>query len=226
MYLFDIDGTLLLSGGAGTRVINQVFFERFGVNGVMDTVSPSGKTDEVIFQECARMGLSRELTSQEFEELLADYIPRMRVELEASEGFHLMPHVEACLEFLAGSQRFLGIATGNVEEAAMAKLARAGLRERFHFGGYASDSAVRSELVAVAIERGRAMLDRSIDPQEFVVVGDTVYDIEAAHACGARVVAVATGHVSSEKLEAAKPDALFETLEELPAWHSSHFELT
>jgi phosphoglycolate phosphatase-like HAD superfamily hydrolase len=225
MYLFDIDGTLLLSGGAGSRVINQVFFERFGVSGVMDTVSPSGKTDEIIFQECARVGSSRDLSDEEFDALLADYIPRMRDELEKSEGFHLMPHVESCLEFLAGSQRFLGIATGNVEAAAMAKLARAGLQERFHFGGYASDSSVRSELVAKAIERGRALLDRPILSEEFVVVGDTVYDIEAAQACGARVVAVATGHVSSERLAEANPDALLSTLEELPDWHSSHFAL-
>lgn len=225
MYLFDIDGTLLLTGGVGTRVINQVFHERFGVRGVMDSVSPSGKTDEMIFQECARVGLSRDLCDTEFEELLDVYVPLMRTGLEHSEGFHLMPHVEACLEFLASCQPYLGIATGNVEAAAMAKLARAGLRERFHFGGYASDSAVRSELVAKAIERGTAIADRPIQREEFVVVGDTVYDIEAAHACGARVVAVATGHVTSEDLAAAHPDALLETLEELPAWHTAHFAM-
>lgn len=223
MYLFDIDGTLLLTGGVGTRVINQVFYERFAVTGVMDSVSASGKTDEMIFQECARVGLSRDLCEEEFEALLAAYVPLMRAGLEHSEGFHLMPHVESCLEFLAACQPFLGIATGNVEAAAMAKLSRAGLRERFHFGGYASDSSVRSELVAKAIERGTAMADRSMLREEFVVVGDTIYDIEAAHACGARVVAVATGHVSSERLAAANPDALLETLEELPAWHAAHF---
>jgi phosphoglycolate phosphatase-like HAD superfamily hydrolase len=77
--------------------------------------------------------------------------------------------------------------------------------------------------VAKAMERGTAAAKRSLRPEEFVVVGDTVYDIEAAQACGARVIAVATGHVSVEQLAAAKPDALFETLEELPSWHAQHF---
>lgn len=223
MYLFDIDGTLLLTGGVGTQAINQVFEERFGVSDVMSNVSPSGKTDEMIFQECAWVGLSRALGESEFQELLAAYIPLLEKGLSLSPGFHLMPHVEACLDFLAGEQPLLGIATGNVEAAAMAKLTRAGLRERFHFGGYACDSPVRKELVAKAMERGTVAAKRSLRAEEFVVVGDTVYDIEAAQACGARVIAVATGHVSLEQLSAAKPDALFETLEELPSWHAQHF---
>lgn len=223
MYLFDIDGTLLLSGGVGTRSINQIFFEKFGVSGVMDSVSPSGKTDAVIFQECASKGLSRELSRAEFEELLEAYIPLMEAGLQVSEGFHLMPHVQPCIDFLSEQQEFLGIATGNVEAAALAKLSRAGLRSHFQFGGYASDSPIRSELVAKAMERGRAMALGPVAADEFVVVGDTIYDIEAARACGARVLAVATGHVSLEKLAAAQPDAVFESLEELPDWHRRHF---
>jgi phosphoglycolate phosphatase-like HAD superfamily hydrolase len=226
MYLFDIDGTLLLSGGVGTKAINKVFDERFGVKGVMDQVSPSGKTDEMIFQECAAIGLSRALSASEFAELVEDYIPLLVEGLATSPGFRLMPHVEPCLDFLSNHQSLLGIATGNVELAAAAKLQRAGLSERFHFGGYASDSPVRSELVAKAMERGAEISERSIRAEEFVVVGDTVFDIEAGHACGARVIAVATGHVSAERLAAAKPDALFETLEELPEWHATHFALS
>ncbi len=225
MYLFDIDGTLLLSGGVGTKAINRIFLDRYGVGGVMDEVSPSGKTDEIIFQECARAGLERSLTSLEYEELLAAYLPLLVTGLAESEGFHLMPHVVPCLDFLATKGERLGIATGNVEDAAMAKLDRAGLRERFQFGGYASDSPVRSELVAKAMERAQSIADVRVRPEEFVVVGDTVYDIEAARACGARVLAVATGHVSAERLADAHPDALFETLEQLPAWHAAHFEL-
>ncbi len=226
MYLFDIDGTLLLSGGVGTKAINRLFDERFGVKVVMDQVSPSGKTDEIIFQECAAAALARALTQAEFAEMIAAYIPLLIAGLASSPGFHLMPHVESCLDFLAQHQPLLGIATGNVESAAAAKLDRAGLSERFHFGGYASDSPVRSELVAKAMERGSVVSERTLKPEEFVVVGDTVYDIEAGHACGTRVIAVATGHVSAVRLAAAKPDALFETLEELPAWHAAHFALS
>ena len=224
MYLFDIDGTLLLTGGVGTRSINHIFEERFGVPGVMESVLPGGKTDKMIFQECARNGLERELSEDEFEELIAAYIPLMEEGLEESEGFHLMPFVRECLDFLAQSQELMGIATGNVAAAAAAKLRRAGLQKHFQFGGYGCDSPVRSELVAAAIERGIA-LDAAKRAKHFVVVGDTVYDIEAAQACGARVVAVATGHVAKDSLAAAKPDALLSTLEELPAWHRSHFAI-
>lgn len=223
MYLFDIDGTILLSGGVGSLVINRLFEERFAVQGVMDDVSPSGKTDEIIFQECAQAGLSRRLNETEMAELLSAYIPLLRIGLAESTGFRLMPHVVACLDFLAEHQPLIGIATGNVEEAAMAKLDRAGLRDRFHFGGYASDAPVRKGLVGKAMERGSEAAGRTLQADEFVVIGDTVYDIEAARDCGARVIAVATGHVSAELLAAALPDALFETLEQLPDWHFKHF---
>ena len=107
---------------------------------------------------------------------------------------------------------------------AYAKLERAGLRRYFHFGGYGCDSPVRKELVAKAMERGRAISQKkNIPDRHFVVVGDTLHDIEAARSCGARVIAVATGSTSREELRAAQPDALFDTLEELPVWHAQHF---
>lgn len=223
MYLFDIDGTLLLTGGAGSRAINQIFLESHGVEGVMNSVSAGGKTDEMIIQECAREHLQRDLSEEELADVLAEYVPRMEVELSRADGFHLMPHVRECLRFLADCQETLGIATGNIEATALAKLEHAGLREHFRFGGYGSDSPVRSELVAKAISRGMAVSEHRLVAAHFVVVGDTLHDIEAARACGARVIAVATGSVSKEKLVAAQPDACLDTLEELPAWHGSHF---
>jgi phosphoglycolate phosphatase len=225
MYLFDIDGTLLLSGGAGSIAINQLFEERYGVGGVMDSVAAGGKTDEIIFQECAQNGMARELAEDEVAALIEAYLPMLEMELKRAPQFRLMPYVRECMAFVAEAQDIVGIATGNVEGAAMAKLDRAELREYFHFGGYGSDSPIRPELVATAMKRGRACIGRELPNEDFVVIGDTLHDITAARACGARVIAVATGSASMETLAEAKPDALFETLEELPDWHHENFVL-
>tara|TARA_R110002096_G_scaffold143328_4_gene299251 strand:- start:22567 stop:23256 length:690 start_codon:yes stop_codon:yes gene_type:complete len=225
MYLFDIDGTLLLTGGSGSIAINQLFEERFGVSGVMNSISAGGKTDGMIFQECARNNIERALTEVEVASMIAAYLPMLHIELQRAPKFRLMPYVRECMAFVAEVQKTVGIATGNVEGAAMAKLERAQLRNYFHFGGYGCDSQIRPELVAKAMERGRAFVGKDLPNEEFVVVGDTLHDISAARACGARVIAVATGSASMEELAAAAPDALFATLEELPAWHHSEFVL-
>ncbi|MCP4447389.1 MAG: HAD family hydrolase [Myxococcales bacterium] len=225
MYLFDIDGTLLLTGGAGSIAINQLFSERYGVQGAMDTVSAGGKTDDMIFQECARKDMQRDLSEEEVRDLVRAYVPLLRAELLSAPSFRLMPFVRECMAFVSEIHDIVGIATGNVEGAAMAKLERAELADHFHFGGYGSDSPRRPELVAAAMRRGRERAGRTLSDEEFVVVGDTLHDITAARANGARVIAVATGSVSKEVLGAAQPDALFDTLEELPEWHHRHFKL-
>ena len=225
MYLFDIDGTLLLTGGSGRIAINQLFSEHYGVEGAMDMVKPGGKTDEMIFQECAQGGMQRDLSREELADLVAAYLPLLRAELGRAPHFRLMPYVRECMAFVAEVQDVVGLATGNIEGAAMAKLERAGLDHHFHFGGYGSDSPVRPELVATAMARGRVKARRDLSDREFVVVGDTLADIAAARACGARVVAVATGSVPKETLAFAQPDALFDTLAELPEWHRRHFAM-
>jgi phosphoglycolate phosphatase-like HAD superfamily hydrolase len=225
MYLFDIDGTLLLTGGSGTIAINQLFEERYGVSGAMNSVAAGGKTDGMIFQECARNSMERDLAEEEVSELIAAYLPMLEAELERAPRFRLMPYVRECMAFVAEVQDIVGIATGNVEGAANAKLNRADLRDFFHFGGYGSDSPIRPELVATAMKRGRECAARNLPDEDFVVIGDTLHDITAARACGARVIAVATGSVSKETLAGAEPDALFDTLEELPSWHHQHFSL-
>src|SRR5207237_2249785 len=127
-------------------------------------------------------------------------------------GVQVLEGVVDALAFLAG-RAVLAVATGNIRAGAEAKLAAAGLDDRFALGGYGCDSPVRAELVARAIERGRACGE----VREVIVVGDTIHDIAAARACGATVCAVATGADSADKL--AHADAVFATLRELPAWH-------
>lgn len=223
LYLFDIDGTILLSGGAGSRALNRVFEQRYGVADGMTGVSPAGKTDPLIVGEMFEARLGRAPRAGEIDELLCVYVPALRDEIAASERFRLMPDVIDALDYLATrTEVVLGLATGNIESAAQVKLERAGLWSRFAFGGYGSDSSDRAQLVARAIERGCEHAGRQLSPREVIVVGDTPRDIHAARANGVRVVAVATGPSSDrDRLAEHAPDALFDTLAELAAWHEA-----
>jgi phosphoglycolate phosphatase len=222
LYLFDIDGTLLLSGGAGSRALDRVFHARHGVAAVTAGIDFSGKTDPLIIGEMFAAGLGRAPTEAESAALLADYLPALAEELARSQRFRLMPAVVETLDFVAAQAGVVcGVATGNVRAAADAKLRRAGLADRFACGGYGCDHGERPRLVARAIERAEALAGRPIPRQTIVVVGDTPLDVAAARACGVRVVAVATGSVARPALEAAGADAVFDTLAELPAWHAT-----
>lgn len=220
-YLFDIDGTILLTGGAGTRAINRVFEERYGLQGAMDPVQPGGKTDPMIMCEIFEHRLGRTPDDDELAAIFEAYVPYLADEIRSSEGFVVMPGAPEAVRWLAGrSEVHLGIATGNIREAARIKLEHIDLWGAFSFGGYGSDSGHRDELVARAMHRGRERdAAAHLADTDFVVVGDTPLDIDAARACGARVVCVPTGRYSADDLRRHHPDALLDSLEQLPAWH-------
>lgn len=223
LYLFDIDGTILLTGGAGSRALNAAFAERYGIEGAMDGVSAGGKTDPIIIAEMYANHLGRAPTAAEIDQFLTDYIPRLQAELPRSRTFRTMPAVHEALAFLdrqPGIQ--LALATGNVKEGARAKLDHIDLWSRFTCGGFGCDSAERPVLVATAIERGCAIAGSPYPREQVVVVGDTPHDITAARACGIKVVAVATGSYDRASLAACHPDALLDTLAELPQWHEEN----
>ena len=221
LYLFDVDGTLLLSGGAGAAALDLAFEARYGLREAMKGISPAGKTDPLIITEVFEKHWSRRPKISEIEDILAAYIPFLHDRLERAQRFRLMPAVLDTLDFLASQPEVhLGVATGNIESGARAKLQRAGLWRRFALGGYGDDSADRAALVAAAIARGRAHAGREIPEDRVVVVGDTPRDVRAAQACGVRAVAVATGSVDRSTLEQTGADEVFDTLAELPAWHN------
>lgn len=224
LYLFDIDGTILLSGGAGARALDRAFAEAYRIEGAMDRIRPHGMTDPVIVAEIFETRLGRPAEPGEIDAVLDAYIPLLREEVAASTRFRLMPAVIEAIEFLAAQPGVaIGLATGNIQLAARVKLDRAALWERFGFGGFGCDAADRGHLVAKAIERGIAFAGRAFAPAQIVVVGDTVKDIDAARANHIRVVAVANGSVADHaELSARAPDAVFDTLADLPAWHSAN----
>ncbi len=228
LFLFDIDGTLLLSGGAGTRVLNRVFFRHHGVDDAMKRVSPGGKTDPLIVGEMFVNSLGRAPSTAEYNQIMSDYEAELAAEMTSSPGFRLMPDVHDVLATLAQNPKVvLAIATGNSEAGARAKLHRAKLLDyflnggTFPSGGYGSDSSERHQLVAVAISRAQAASGLQFPPGRIVVVGDTLHDISAARQCGVNVIAVTTGGPSRVELETGLPDAIIDCLSELlnlPPW--------
>lgn len=213
--LFDIDGTLLLTGGAGQVAFERAFEECFGVADSWGSVVPDGKTDPVIFSEIARKALGRDIDSGEYDALCRKYLDYFPVALERSERFRLMQGVERLLAELEGQREFLlGVATGNLESAAWDKLRRAKLDRFFRFGGFGSDAGLRAELVRRAMDRGRELARGSrLEPRDFVVIGDTPLDVAAARANGASVVAVATGSYPARELAACGADLVLESFE-------------
>jgi len=223
LLLFDIDGTLLLSGGAGSRALDQAFHQEFGLEEAMAGVAVGGRTDPAILKEVFRTKLRREATGEELTRVLDAYLPLLGETLQASDNYRLMPHVPSVLKQLGeGGGHCMCIATGNIRAAANAKLARGGLEKHFVAGGYGCDAEDRGELVSIAIERGRAAGKAHYDASEVVVIGDTDKDVAAAKANGVRCVAVRTGVVSEPGvLEKAGADVVLDTLEGFIPWLES-----
>lgn len=200
LLLFDIDGTLLMTGGAGISALATVFREIHGIEGDLGQVPVHGQTDLAIIHGIAQSWLGRELVDREIEQLIARYLPLLELRLQEAAGFRVLPGALTLLESLeARSDVTLGLATGNLEPAAFAKLRRGQLDRFFGFGGFGSDSRDRAELTRVALARGRKIAGEEATA---IVVGDTVHDVRSAHAAGAQCLAVATGITSEEALAA------------------------
>ncbi len=215
MYLVDIDGTLLLSGGAGFVALEQAFVELHGVEGAMRTVRPAGKTDPLIIDEGFRATLGRPPGPDEMDAVLERYLVHLPAAVRESRRFRVLPGARAGLEGLRAGGHLLVVATGNIREAARIKLERADLAGFFVCGGYGDDSADRAELVAVAARRAADHLQRALTPDEVVVVGDTPRDVRAARDNGFACIAVASGTVDRAALEASGPDRIVEGLDEI-----------
>lgn len=212
--LFDIDGTLINSGGAGAASWREAFQELYGVPADIGAYTDAGMTDPEVGRLTFEKVIGRKPSPRELGRLLARrnaILPRAVAE---SKGYRVLPGVAELLPRLCEEGYLLGLTTGGVETAAHIKLARGDLNHYFHFGGYGSDSTERKELTRKALDRASTILTHRLLPDEVLVVGDTPKDIEAAHAAGALAVGVATGSNSKEELAQAGADYVLGTLEE------------
>jgi len=212
LVLFDIDGTLILSHGAGMRAFYRGLSQVFGLTMQKDSVSPDGKTDPLIARECLAYFRQEHLWNDESRANLFDcYLACLEEEMEQARlngSIRILPGVTALLEKLASEPEYaLGLVTGNLEGGARIKLAKAGLDRYFHFGGYGSDAEDRTALVRMAIERGRDHVAPEAVDRTFVI-GDTPLDVIHGRAAGASVIAVASANYKIADLQACGPDLL------------------
>jgi phosphoglycolate phosphatase len=220
LVLFDIDGTILLTAGAGKRAFNRALTDVFGCTGPEDHAF-GGKTDPQIARELMRIeGKADEHIDERMDDLLTRYVGYLHEELDASPGaVEVMPGIRELIEALeARDDVIVGLLTGNHIAGARVKLEAANIGiERFQVGAYGSDHEVRGELPAVAQRRAREQLGVDVAGNDVVVIGDTPADIDCGRAIGARAIAVATGHFSVQELAEHNPAALFEDLSDTHA---------
>jgi phosphoglycolate phosphatase len=212
--LFDIDGTLISTGGASDRAWKRAFKELHDVDVDVPAVTGKGVPDPEVGRVVFKAALGREPTDEEAEALMRRRLDHLPEEVGSSPGFVVQEGVVELLNKLIDDGVMLGLATGNVEEAAHIKLSRANLNRFFSFGGYGSDSPDRTELTKKALERGELVSGRTLDREHCVSCGDTPRDVEAGHGAGIRVVGVATGEYTVEELLDAGADAAVKSLRE------------
>lgn len=212
LVLFDIDGTLIRSGGAGVRAFGQAFASAFDAPQATEGVSFSGRTDHALLREClTRIGL--ETTPENVTRFFVVYTKILQESLELIPG-EVCPGVDDWLSALKllPHRPAIGLLTGNIQRGAELKLRRYGLWHHFCFGGYGDDHEDRNRIAAAAYDRGAQHLGTALRGDEVLVIGDTPHDITCGRAIQAKVLAVATGAHSVAELTPHRADWLVQDL--------------
>ena len=213
--LFDVDGTLVSTGGAGRRALERIFEVAYGRSDAC-SFPLDGMTDRAIVRNALRC-IGREPRESDIDAVLRGYLEILAQEVASvdSDKYRIHRGIEPAIQ-AAGlcSQLALGLGTGNIREGAKVKLTRVGIYERFAFGGFGCDHEDRAELLRVGAERGAERLGKPRLDCRVVIVGDTPKDVAAAKKLGADSVGVATGRYTTEQLKAAGATFAFTDLSE------------
>jgi len=210
LVLFDIDGTLVHTGGAGVKAFAKVFASEFGAHEGIERMKFAGRTDVSLVREF--FGLHDiPATSANFERFFERYVHWLDHILAHSKTEEC-PGVRDLINDLQTLPEppLIGLLTGNIRLGAEIKLRHFGLWDYFETGGFADDHEERDHIAAAAKARGERVLGRKLSGEEIVVIGDTPLDIRCGRAIGAKVLAVATGGSRYEELEVHKPDWVVE----------------
>ncbi len=215
LILFDIDGTLVHTGGAGKQAFAHTLAAAFWVHDGVGRVSFAGRTDVSLVRELFGIyGIPA--TPENFGKFFDHYVYCLDHLMRRADG-------DACRgvrHFLRDlvtlpDPPMLGLLTGNIRLGAEIKLRRYGLWETFETGGFADDHEERNQIAAAAFARGCRVLGRHLRPKDIVVVGDTPFDIRCGQFIGAKILAVATGGASHDELKRHSPDWLVEDLTQI-----------
>jgi len=214
VWLFDVDGTLLLTKGAGREAMSLAFQDLFGIEDDLTSIPFAGRTDAVILGDMlAKHGL--ELRDGERQRYWDRVAARMRTLMDPPRG-GLLAGVRPLLDTIGAEPTWVrALLTGNVAPMARIKLEAFGVFDAFAWGAFGDEAPDRNELAKLAVRR--AAERHGVPPERCVVVGDTEHDIACARAAGARAVAVATGGTTKEALQAFGPDLMLADLAEAAA---------
>lgn len=210
LVLFDIDGTLVDSGGAGSRSLDLALKELFSIEKGFYGVSMAGKTDTQIIKEgLIKHGLS---ANGNIERVIEAYLKHLLREIN-NDKKHVKPGIHDLLEKLRRKgEAGMGLLTGNLEQGARIKLEPFGLNEYFPSGAFGSDNEDRNKLLPIAVNRFESLFGIKIEIAHSVIIGDTPRDVECAHIYGAMCIAVATGPYSLHALIKAGADYVLDDL--------------
>ena len=215
LVLFDIDGTLILSGGAGEKAFERVCETEFGVRNGTARLNFAGRTDPAIVREFFEQH-AIDSSPANFQRFFERYVFLLDHMLHRLDG-RVLPGVGAMLAELDAMPKrpLVGLLTGNIRLGAQIKLSHYQLWPRFAMGAFGDDHENRNQLAAIAKERGSQRLGEKLAGEQILVIGDTPRDIECARAVGARSLAVATGKYSLAELSADDPTWVVSTLAEI-----------
>jgi phosphoglycolate phosphatase-like HAD superfamily hydrolase len=206
LVLFDIDGTLVHTGGAGTAAFTKTFAKQFNLHHGAEKMKFAGRTDVSLIREFFRIH-DVTATPEHFREFFEHYVFWLQHILEVNGG-EMCPGVREFIRDLRAlpAPPVLGLLTGNVQIGAEIKLRHFGLWEIFEFGGFADDHEERDQIAAAAFQRARRILGNDLQPHEVVVIGDTPFDVRCGKFIGAKTLAVATGGSKFEELKKSAAD--------------------
>ncbi|MBI3635354.1 MAG: haloacid dehalogenase-like hydrolase [Candidatus Rokubacteria bacterium] len=219
LFLFDIDGTLVQSGGAGRVALAAALREVFGTAGPLETYDLRGRTDpRIVLDVMCAAGFTETEVRARLEATFAAYLRELAPLVAEPGRVRLHPGMAGVVRALAEREDALvGLLTGNIEAGARVKLGPTGLWPLFQVGAFGSDHTDRRQLPAVATARARARTGREFSFARVTIIGDTPLDVDCARACGAFAVAVATGSHPHADLEACAPDLLFADFSDVDA---------
>ncbi len=212
--LFDIDGTLIVTGGAGATSWRLAFEELYAIPADIGRFTDVGMTDPEVGRRTFEAVLHRPPERAEFTRLMERRLHYLHRAVAESKEYRVLDGVTGLLARLIAGGYLLGLVTGNVEAAAHIKLHRANLNRFFSFGGYGSDSTDRPELTLIALRRAGLVYGEEVRPDQCLAVGDTPHDVEAAHAAGVACVGVGSHHFTAEQLRRAGADHAIASLAE------------